>query len=774
MDALNPSFSSVGGVLFDKSQTTLIQYPGARAGAYTIPSSVTSIADYAFRYCASLTDVTMGNSVTSIGYEAFNSCTSLTNVTIPDSVTSIEQGAFLNCTNLTSVIIGNGVTSIGVNTFYSCTSLTRVAIPDSVTSIGDGAFYSCTSLTNVTIPNTVITIESWAFADTGLTSVAIPDSVTSIGNRAFYGCANLTSVTIPDSVTSIGDCAFSYCTSLTQISVDALNPSFSSVDGVLFDKGRITLIQYPGGNAGAYTIPSSVTTIADYAFRYCASLTDVTMGNNVTSIGYEAFDSCTSLTNVTVGTNVTSIRDYAFSSCTKLTSVSIPVSVTNIGRGAFASCTSLTSVTIPNSVTNIAYDVFSSCTSLTSVTIPNSVTSIGDGAFSSCRSLTNVTIGTNVTWIGYYAFSQCTNLTSVTIPDSVIGIGPAAFSSCSSLTSAAIGNHVSSIREYVFYSCTRLANVTIGANVTSIGDCAFASCPSLTGVYFKGNAPSVGWHVFEGDTNATVYYRRGTTGWGTTFASRPTALWNLVPVADATATGTWFVSANGANGTAILDGSRSYDPEGDALQYFWFFSPGSQAPTLLATGVVAVVVLPLGSHPIDLVVSDAVATSTNSVTVSVVTTGQAVQWLIAMVEGSGVRNPKPLTATLRAAQASIERGNPVSATNQLQAFQNKVRAQVADPALARQFIEAAQQAIGALGSSGLGHSGRVRLLARPGAKGRFSFTGAAYRLHVVEASTNLADWERIGVAVDHGDGRFTFEDANAGRCPNRFYRVVSP
>jgi hypothetical protein len=92
------------------------------------------------------------------------------------------------------------------------------------------------------------------------------------------------------------------------------------------------------------------------------------------------------------------------------------------------------------------------------------------------------------------------------------------------------------------------------------------------------------------------------------------------------------------------------------------------------------------------------ATSTNSLTVSVVTTSQAVQGLIALVESSAVRNPKPLTATLRAAQAAIARGNSVAAANQLRAFQNKVRAQVADPALASQFIDAAQQVIEALQS----------------------------------------------------------------------------
>jgi len=111
---------------------------------------------------------------------------------------------------------------------------------------------------------------------------------------------------------------------------------------------------------------------------------------------------------------------------------------------------------------------------------------------------------------------------------------------------------------------------------------------------------------------------------------------------------------------------------------------------------VAVVVLPVGSHSIDLVVSDGLATGTDSITVSVLTTSQGVQGLIAVVEGSAVRNPKPLMATLWAALASIDRGKLLAAANQLRAFEHKVRAQVADPALAGQLIEAAQQVIDAL------------------------------------------------------------------------------
>jgi hypothetical protein len=127
-------------------------------------------------------------------------------------------------------------------------------------------------------------------------------------------------VTIPDSVIHIegtmGSNAgfpFSNCTGLTNITVDALNSNYSSVDGVLFDKSQTTLLQYPEGKAGSYKIPTnSVTSIGNRAFFHCTGLTSVTIPNSVTSIGPEAFWDCTSLTGVTIPNSVTSIGRAAF------------------------------------------------------------------------------------------------------------------------------------------------------------------------------------------------------------------------------------------------------------------------------------------------------------------------------------------------------------------------------------------------------------------------------------------------------------------------------
>ena len=183
-----------------------------------IESGVTSIGDYAFAGCSSLTSIEIPDSVTSIGDGAFEDCRSLTSIQIPDSVTSIGDGAFAWCSKLTSIQIPDSVTSIGDGAFRNCSSLTSIEIPDSVTSIGDGAFAWCGKLTSIQIPNSVTSIGSCAFEwCSKLTSIEIPDSVTSIGDSAFNKCRSLTSIEIPDSVTSIGDSAFVGCSRLKDV-----------------------------------------------------------------------------------------------------------------------------------------------------------------------------------------------------------------------------------------------------------------------------------------------------------------------------------------------------------------------------------------------------------------------------------------------------------------------------------------------------------------------------------------------------------------------------
>ena len=432
----------------------------------TIPNSVTSIGDGAFFGCLVMASVTIPNSVTSIGTNAFQYCWFLASVTIPGSVTAIGADAFAFCSNLKGVIIGDGVTSIDTFTFSCCTSLTNVVIGASVTSIGDNAFQDCWLLASVTIPDSVTNIGNSAFqACTDLTSVTIPRHVTNIGLGAFKACSHLNTIlvdtnnpcysseagvlfnktqtalitypggkpgnyTTPEAVTAICSVAFSSCTGLTSITihanvtdihdyaffvdcnvltsinVNADNPFYSSKDGILFNKTRTTLLSYPGGLTGSFSIPDDVTSINNNAFPGCTGLTSITISDSITNIGKFAFQYCTGLTSVTIPDTIDAINAGAFYRCRNLTNIVIGASVTDIGENAFVGCSSLISVNIPEGVTAIGQSAFYGCTSLTSSTIPGSVTSIGTWAFEYCTALTNIFFKGNAPTLGSSVFSS--------------------------------------------------------------------------------------------------------------------------------------------------------------------------------------------------------------------------------------------------------------------------------------------------------------------------------------------------------------------------------
>lgn len=347
-----------------------------------------------------------------------------------------------------------------------------------VTSIGQEAFYACTSLTSISIPN----------------------SVTTIGYLAFTGCSSLTSISIPKSVTEIGKNqyggtyrgpVFTYCPALTSIVVEEGNPIYDSRDNcnAIIETATNTLI------AGCQntTIPNSVTSIGDYAFNGCSSLTSITIPNHITNIQSNPFLSCSSLATIVIesGNPIYDSRDNcnAIIQTTTNTLIAgcqntiIPNSVTGIGDRAFYGCSSITSINIPENVTSIGVGAFSGCSSLISVYIPENVTSIGGSAFYGCSSLISINIPEGVTSIEPSTFTGCSALTSINIPESVTSIGDYAFDGCSSLTSVTIPNSVTYIGIGAFQNCDSLTSVTLPENVTNIGDGAFSGCFSLNAIY---------------------------------------------------------------------------------------------------------------------------------------------------------------------------------------------------------------------------------------------------------------------------------------------------
>ena len=329
-----------------------------------IPDSLTSIGDYAFICCYSIRWVQMGKGVKSIGEGALAE-ENIESVYISDleawldisfedenSNPLCDANLYLDGELVKDLVIPDGVKKIGDYAFLSCESIETVTIPDSVTSIGKEAFLWCYNLNGVYIED----LSAWCkidFADEYanplegaqhlyldnelLTEVVIPEDVTQIGDYTFNNCYHIESITIHENVTSIGKTVLDFgLYGLTSINVDKNNKYYSSVDGILFNKDKTTLIRYPMGKwEYEYKIPDSVTKIGEHAFDNCYCLERVEISGSVKNIGDSAFNNCYWLTSLKIAEGVENIGAEAFFGCYRLSAVTIPSSVTDIGRNAF-------------------------------------------------------------------------------------------------------------------------------------------------------------------------------------------------------------------------------------------------------------------------------------------------------------------------------------------------------------------------------------------------------------------------------------------------------
>lgn len=303
-----------------------------------------------------------------------------------------------------------------------------------VTSIGEEAFFGCEKVTAVTLPNTITSIGELGFYDClALSKIVIPASVTNIDKKAFWLCLNLLNVELPTTVETIGENAFRFVPNLKYTGTNTDAPwGARALNGVVVgklvykDASKTELLACAASAQGKLNIPSTVTTIADYAFLYCAGLDSLRLPNSVTTIQELAFYECSGMVSLIVPETVTSIGDNTFY---RVPNVIYEGSTTGSPWGAksingfvegtsvykdetktelLAVSSSRSQYKLLNSVKTIAANAFaSSLSQLTSVTL-GQVETIGDEAFAGCH-VTSFILPATVEKIGTYAF-RCRDL----------------------------------------------------------------------------------------------------------------------------------------------------------------------------------------------------------------------------------------------------------------------------------------------------------------------------------------------------------------------------
>lgn len=463
----------------------------------TIPASVTTIGDNAFKNCINLQSVTFapGSKLQYIGEDAFINCYSLNSINFEECTqfkgffnsekdawtsTNSQHGTFAYCRSLKSIDLSKTqIEELTIKIFLNCTSLKDVKLPTTLKHIRGEVFSNTaietidwSNLTNLTALGGSYSTKPTAVAKNTsskifynckqLTSVILPDSLERIGSDMFSGCTNLQTVKLGNGITVYGNNMFADCTSLRSVEFGATAPGNTLGDSMFQNCTSLETVN----------LPVAITTFGNKTF----------MGSGLTSIDLSAL---TSLGGIPSSSAALNSGGCNFQDCVNLKKVILPASCAKIGTSVFYGCTSLTDINLDH-VTFLGVTAFAHCgfKSVTVPVVPNA-SNCGNGAFRENLNLTEINFQEGCTYIGQNMFAGCTALEQVTIPASIT-----LFHSNSSGTS----------NGHCFADCTSLSRVTFapGFSADALGVYTFANCTSLTSFEFPASVTKIGHYLFSG------------------------------------------------------------------------------------------------------------------------------------------------------------------------------------------------------------------------------------------------------------------------------------
>jgi len=467
--------TSIGNYAFNKCYALEnVEFPNAK-----------TYGNYAFQYCSSLREWTVPATVTGLGNSTFADCTGLKKVEMLCSATALTSNLFARCTSLESVNIPATIKTVSGSVFDGCSSLRSVEFPTGIKTLGSNIFRNCTSLERVVLPDTLTAIPGYAFQNcTALKTVELPIGVKTIAAYAFSG-SGIEEITLPAAVTSfVALTSFENCFDMKALNVEEGNTKYVSIDGVVYNNTKTTIVFYPIAKADVdeYVLPETVTTIGDGAFAYNAYV-ETLVAENVTTIAQKAFfnaairfvegDNIISIaTRAFEGSDIESINtekvktfeDYAFMGAAKFENADVS-SAEIIRKSAFMN-SGIKNVVLSAGITEIWTRAFSGCDieklyiaadicefDYSYVFLNAKIAAVeveegndrfvvdGDMLMNTSKTLiytytgenADVVIPEGVEKIGVSAFVNNENLVKVTFPKSLKIIGANAFYGCQSL-----------------------------------------------------------------------------------------------------------------------------------------------------------------------------------------------------------------------------------------------------------------------------------------------------------------------------------------------------
>ena len=497
IDPANPVYDSRENcnAIIETATNTLIV---GRQGS-VIPSSVTSIADNAFKSCKGLKSIVIPEGVKSIGKSAFEGCSGLTAITIPASVESIGSGAFFECTGIRSIKVAQGNRVFDsredcnaiVNTrtgelILACAS---TIIPQGIKKIGYRAFYHCRLSNGLVLPEGIEEIADEAFAGcTGYSEIVLPASLKSLGKDVF-GELKYDMQSITGAWQAFQERNQNNKATITSIKVNPANKYFDSredCNALIRTKDNTLLMACENT-----VIPQSVKAIGEGAFKGLNGKKEIVLPKGLEHVGDEAFAGYKQSTPLSLPSTVKTIGSSAFKECIMTPELVIPGKVKEIGDYAFDYSQGIETISIGKGVKRIGICAFEGLDRVEAIVIPDGVETIGNFCFGSCSNLTSVSLPTSLKEIGTGAF-QDTGLKEIEIPSGVKVIGPMTFTGCMSLVKVTLPKTLKRIEMGAFRGCPMLEQIHLPEGLEYIGDRAFESCRKFTEAFIPAGVKEIG------------------------------------------------------------------------------------------------------------------------------------------------------------------------------------------------------------------------------------------------------------------------------------------